>query len=109
MGWKPPTCDRIGGCLKELGHKRGLEYTCKCDLDAFIVPNYLNSRDAMAEALAGLTPKEKGLCWDWIHRIVHDNVFWPDDTTENNCFDCLLATPPQLAESYLKTKGLWEE
>ena len=32
-GWKPPKCDRIGGCLKENGARSGFVWSCKCDTD----------------------------------------------------------------------------
>ena len=74
------------------------------------VPNYLNSRDAMAEVLAGLTEGEKcdlqvglvklmeGKPWD-----THGH--W-SDVGGTFLFD---ATPAQLAEAYLRTKGEWKE
>lgn len=73
------------------------------------LPDYLNSLDALAPVLAELTEDEKRICWDWIYRIVHDTVFWPDDTSENNCFKCLTSTPAQLCEAYLRTMGKWED
>ena len=74
------------------------------------IPDYLNSRDALAPVLAGLTEAQKcdfqtGLvklmgCKSW-----KTYGHW-SDVGMTFLFD---ATPAQLCEAYLCTKGEWED
>lgn len=66
------------------------------------LPDYLNSRDAMAEALAGLT-QEQHIAF--MRELCHGLT----PTTYSDGWCIVRATPSQLAEAYGLTKGLWEE
>lgn len=75
------------------------------------IPDYLNSRDAMAEALARLnTESERALFSRNLLKLVglHQPHFDGQECFLDY-FACAAATPAQLAEAYLRTKGLWEE
>jgi hypothetical protein len=72
------------------------------------LPDYLNSRDATAKALAGLTALEHPCFIDnLIVAILGDKAQSDGGYTET--WLILTSTPAQLAEAYLRTKGLWED
>ena len=72
------------------------------------LPDYLNSRDAIVPVLAGLTEEEERtrfvtvICYDVFKTVDH-----PSGIIGH--MDLLLATPAQLSEAYLRTKGEWEK
>lgn len=69
--------------------------------------DYLDSRDAMAQALESLSTDKRFDCWLHLWRIVHGDQFDYASASPNACVKCLLATPEQQAEAYLRALNLW--
>lgn len=68
----------------------------------FPVPDYLNDRNAMAEARKSLTKEER---WLYVSALVDlTGAEWTDAYEE--VFTVLDATPAQHAEAFLKAKHL---
>ena len=74
-------------------------------------PNYLNSRDAMAEALAGLTSdrEREDFSRNLLKLVALHKPYFDGQECFWDYFHCTTATPAQLAEAYLRTKGLWKD
>lgn len=68
------------------------------------LPDYLNDRDAIQEAMSSLTDDEK------IRFIEHlKDICKAHQNSYRSVWAKITATPAQLCEAYLKTKGLWDE
>ncbi len=66
------------------------------------LPDYLNDLNAMREALACIDSKQQEVFIYHLHRIV-DSL---DEREESSYWLILMATARQLAEAFIKTKGL---
>jgi len=73
-------------------------------------PNYLNDLNAMADAIAYLTPEQIDTFAIELSAIVLENpskAWW--DLNANEVGHVITATAAQRAEAFLRTLNLWEE
>jgi hypothetical protein len=78
------------------------------------LPDYLNDRNAMVEALKTLTPRQREV---FAYVLTYPNDPLPGEKTyigyielpESDVFDLLIAGVPQLAKTFLRTLNLWVE
>jgi hypothetical protein len=74
------------------------------------IPDYLHDLNAMADAIAYLTPEQIDTFAIELSAIVLENpskAWW--DLNANEVGHVITATAAQQAEAFLKTLGLWEE
>lgn len=84
--------------------------------DAFELPNYHNSLDAMHEAEKSLDKETNRLNEAEGEETEFDGYLWNlervvlETCDEESCYGgCITATAPQRFEAFLKTIGKWEE
>ena len=102
-GWVWHGKHNLGGsCLRGWVH---------VETDRFTRPDYLNSRDAMAEPLAGLTSdrEREDFSRNLLKLVALHKPYFDGQECFWDYFHCTTATPAQLAEAYLRTKGLWKD
>lgn len=69
------------------------------------LPDYLNSRDAIIEAVRGLGDKQKSAFAFTLWKMVEGE----GTDTLDDYFSLITATAAQLSEAYLRARGLWKE
>jgi len=90
LHWIPKSeCNRVGGCLKEIGLRSGLEWGCKCDNDKPIPP-YSTDLNVMREAEEYLFELPDGVTQKYIEFLSEFRSGWERDIdrcTFANCRD----------------------
>lgn len=76
----------------------------------FPLPDWLNDRDAIIEAVKTCNEEQQGKMWAILYGLATGHSWnWTTVVDRSHLMECLTASAAMLCEAYLKTVNLWVE